>query len=186
MAGEEYWVVLYKAIADFGDLMTKAAEAKAAMDALNKSVSDANAAQLAGEEKLATARAAEVSALKQEASQVGVTADAYKEYNVQALYGGRSDMQSHLSDMQRELTYEELLNRQRWLGFTTPQQAYAWRQNEYNQRLLMNRAEWAGLLRLRYSGSVPPVPSAGDVCLPGSQHSAPGARVCLQGGGCCC
>jgi hypothetical protein len=124
--------------------MRKAAEAKAAMDALNKSAADANATQLAGEEKLVAARRNEITALKEETAAAKVTADAYKVYNVQALYGGRSDMQSHLSDMERQLQYETLLNRQRWLGFTTPQQAFAWRQNEYNQRLLMNRAEWAG------------------------------------------
>lgn len=124
--------------------MRKAAEAKAALDALNKSAADASATQLAGEEKLVAARRNEIGALKEEAAAARTTADAYKVYNVQALYGGRSDMQSHLSDMERQLQYETLLNRQRWLGFTTPQQAYAWRQNEYNQRLLMNRAEWAG------------------------------------------
>lgn len=146
MAGEEYWIVLYKAIADFGDLIRKAAEAKAAIDALGKAGTDAAAAQTVAEQKLVQAHKDEVSALKDEAAAAKITADAYKAYNVQALYGGRSDMQSHLGDMERELQYETLLNRQRWLGFTTPQQAYAWRQNEYNQRLLMNRAEWAGLV----------------------------------------
>lgn len=131
-------------MADFGDLMRKAAEAKTALDAMSKSAATNNATQLAGEQKLTAARQAETQALKNEAAQVAQTADAYKAYNQQALYGGRSDMQSHLGDMERELNYETLLNRQRWLGFTSPQQAYAWRQNEYNQRLLMNRAEWAG------------------------------------------
>lgn len=145
MAGEEYWVVLYKAIADFGDLMRKAAEAKALLDALGKSSAETSAQQMADEQKLIQVRKDEIHALKDEASQVSTTADAYKEYNIQALYGGRGDMQTHLSDMDKELRYEELLNRQRWLLFTSPQQAYAWRQNEYNQRLLMNRAEWAGL-----------------------------------------
>lgn len=146
MAGEEYWVVLYKAMADFGDLMRKAAEAKAALEALGKTAGDVNTSQVASETKLVQLHKDEVAALKDEARAVTATADAYKVYNVQALYGGRSDMQSHLGDMERELQYETLLNRQRWLGFTTPQQAYAWRQNEYNQRLLMNRAEWAGLV----------------------------------------
>src|SRR5271156_1508832 len=95
-------------------------------------------------ESVKTLHAESVEALKQEAAQVGLTADSYKSYNVQALYGGRSDMQSHLGHMERELAYETLLNRQRWLTFSSPQQAFAWRQNEYNQRLLMNRAEWAG------------------------------------------
>lgn len=124
--------------------MRKAAEAKALLDTLGKSARDTNAQQIADEQKLIQLHKDEITSLKDEAHQVGMTADAYKVYNVQALYGGRSDMQSHLSDMERELQYETLLNRQRWLLFTSPQQAYAWRQNEYNQRLLMNRAEWAG------------------------------------------
>ena len=53
-------------------------------------------------------------------------------------------MGQHLSDLSQELQYERYLNLAKWLNFTTPQQAYAWRQNEYQQRLLMNRAEFAG------------------------------------------
>lgn len=111
---------------------------------MGKAADEVSAKQVLGEQKLVTVRDDQISTLKEEASAVKATADAYKVYNQQALYGGRGDMQSHLSDMAKELQYEELLNRQRWLMFTSPQQAYAWRQNEYNQRLLMNRAEWAG------------------------------------------
>lgn len=131
-------------MADFSDLMRKAAEAKAAMDALGKSGTDANNNMAASEQKLVDVRKQQLQILKDESAAARTTADSYKQYNQQALYGGRSDMQSHLGDMERELQYETMLNRQRWLGFTTPQQAYAWRQNEYQQRLLMNRAEWGG------------------------------------------
>ena len=60
-----------------------------------------------------------------------------------SVYGGRSSMGQHLSDLAQELQYERYLNLGGWLNFTTPQQAYAWRQKEYQLRLLMNRAEWA-------------------------------------------
>lgn len=144
MAGEEYWSVVYRAVADFAPLIRAAAEAKAALDALGKSSGQVTNDQIAGESRLVDLRKQEVQGLKDEGAAARQTADSYKQYNQQALFGGRSDMQSHLGDMERELQYETLLNRQRWLGFTTPQQAYAWRQNEYNQRLLMNRAEWGG------------------------------------------
>lgn len=53
-------------------------------------------------------------------------------------------MDQHLNDMGKDLEYRTLLNRAEWLGFSSPQQAYSWRQQEYNQRLNMNRADQMG------------------------------------------
>jgi hypothetical protein len=110
------------------------------LEKLDRAVVD----EISDEQRLISVRKEEISVLKDETAAVNTTSDAYKRYNEQSLFGGRSDMGTHLADMRKELEYETLLNRQRWLMFTTPQQAYAWRQTEYTQKLLMNRAEWAG------------------------------------------
>src|SRR5581483_10480920 len=46
--------------------------------------------------------------------------------------------------LQQELNYTTLLNRQKWLGFSSPQQAYAFQQQLYQFKLLDNRANFAG------------------------------------------
>ena len=58
--------------------------------------------------------------------------NAAKQANV-VEWGGRNSMAQHLSDEQQLLQYKTLLNRQDWLLFTSPQQAYAWRQQELQQ-----------------------------------------------------
>ena len=97
-----------------------------------------------GYTQAAEARGKDVLAIKAETDALKTLGLAAERANIQTLYGGRTSMGQHLSDLSQELQYERYLNLARWLNFTTPQQAYAWRQNEYQQRLLMNRAEFAG------------------------------------------
>jgi hypothetical protein len=144
--GAEYWYVVYKAVADFGDLMRDAAKAKAELAAMSDAVKSESAAEVAGATKAAEARQADITAIKSESQELSRLADSAKATNVQLLYGGRNDMQQHLSDLDRELNYQTLLNRQEWLGFSTVQQAMAYRQQMLQQQLLENRAEFAGYL----------------------------------------
>jgi hypothetical protein len=140
----EYWEVIYKAIADFGDVLSEAAKAKAALEDVGKAAKDEGAAETRSATAAAAAHKRDTDAINEEKRALLELAAAAKLANVQSLYGGRSSMEQHLSDEQSEVNLTSLLNRQKWLGFTSPQQAYAWRQQEYNQRLLMNRAEFAG------------------------------------------
>lgn len=140
----EYWEVIYKAIADFGDVLSEAAKAKAALEDVGKAAKAEGAMETTAATAAAAAHKRDTEAINEEKRALLELAAAAKLANIQSLYGGRSSMEQHLSDEQSEINLLSLLNRQKWLGFTTPQQAYAWRQQEYNQRLLMNRAEWAG------------------------------------------
>jgi hypothetical protein len=124
--------------------MSEAAKAKAALEDVGKAAKDEGAVEVASSTAAAAAHKKDTEAIREETKALLEMAAAAKLANVQSLYGGRSSMEQHLSDEQSEVNLTNLLNRAKWLGFTTPQQAYSWRQQEYNQRLLMNRAEWAG------------------------------------------
>ncbi len=126
--------------------MADAAKAKAALQSMADSVKAESAAEVAASTKAAQARQADITAIKSEAQSLTALANAAKQTNVQLLYGGRNDMQQHLSDLDRELNYRNLLNRANWLGFSTVQQAMSFRQQMYQQQLLENRAEFAGYL----------------------------------------
>ena len=114
------------------------------MQDLGKAVKTETATETAGYSQAAEARGKDVLAIKAETDALKTLGLAAERANIQTLYGGRTSMGQHLSDLSQELQYERYLNLAKWLNFTTPQQAYAWRQNEYQQRLLMNRAEFAG------------------------------------------
>lgn len=144
--GPEYWYVIYKAVADFGDLMRDAAKAKQELQGMADAVKAETAAEVAGTTKAAEARKADIAAIQQESIALSQLAASAKSTNVQLLYGGRNDMQQHLSDMAAELQYQTLLNRAQWLGFSTVQQAMAYRQQMYQQKLLSNKADFAGYL----------------------------------------
>lgn len=145
-AGPEYWYVIYKAIGDFGDLMKDAAEAKAALQGMGDAVKAESAAEVTGSTQAAIARQRDIASIKAEAQALNQLANSAKQTNVQLLYGGRNDMTQHLSDLSQELTYTTLLNRQKWLGFSSVQQAMSYRQQMYNLALLENKAHFAGYL----------------------------------------
>jgi hypothetical protein len=142
--GPEYWYVIYKAIGDFGGLMRDAAEAKAALQGMSDAVKSETAAEVAGSTQAAAARAKDTQAIQQQVQGLQQLANAAKQTNTQLLYGGRNDETAHLSDLAQELNYTTLLNRQKWLGFSSVQQAMSYRQQMYNLQLLENRAHFAG------------------------------------------
>lgn len=123
--------------------MAKAAAAKAALNDLGKAAAAEAATETAGSTAAAAAHKADSAAIKQEIADLAALSAAAKAANVQTAFGGRSTMDQHLADMQREVQYTDLLNRAHWLNFTSPQQAYAWQQQQLNQKRLMNYADWA-------------------------------------------
>lgn len=144
--GPEYWYVIYKAIADFGDLMR---DARRARDELNKMADAAKTeaqTEVTGATKAAEARKQDVSAMREETTALNQLATAAKATNVQLLYGGRSDAQQHLADLQRELQMTELLNRAHWLGFSSVQQAVSYRYQMLQLALQENKARFGGYL----------------------------------------
>lgn len=126
--------------------MRDAAEAKAALQGMQDAVRAESAAEVAGATQAAAARQKDTTAIQQEAQALSQLASSAKATNTQLLYGGRNDMTQHLSDMAQELNYTTLLNRQRWLGFSSVQQAMSYRQQMYNLALLENKAHFAGYL----------------------------------------
>jgi hypothetical protein len=143
-SGPEYWYVVYKALADFGDLIAQAAAAKTALDGLKQSAQAEGQAETDAATKAAAAHNLDATAIKKEAAAYAELAAAAKMANVQTDFGGRSSMDQHLSDIQREEQYTTLLNRANWLNFNSPQQAFAFKQQQYQQALLMNRAYQMG------------------------------------------
>jgi hypothetical protein len=144
--GPEYWYVIYKAVADFGDLMRDARQAKQELQGMADQARAFNAEETAAEAKSSQIRQQQTQQLQQEAQALRLLGDSAKQTNQQLLYGGRNDMQQHLSDMDRLLQYTNLLNRAQWMNFSTVQQAMAYRQQMYQQKLLENRAEFGGYL----------------------------------------
>lgn len=144
--GPEYFYVIYKAIGDFGSLMRDAAEAKAALQGMGDAVKAETAAEVAGSTQAAAARQKDIASIQQETQALSQLASSAKATNTQLLYGGRNDMTQHLSDMAQELNYTTLLNRQKWLGFSSVQQAMSYRQQMYQLALLENKAHFAGYL----------------------------------------
>jgi len=124
--------------------MRDAAQAKAALQAMADAAKAESAASVAGSMKAAQARQQDISSISQQASALSQLATSAKNTNVQLLYGGRNDIQQHLSDLDKTLNYTNLLNRAQWMGFSSVQQAMSFRQQMYNQKLLENRADFAG------------------------------------------
>jgi hypothetical protein len=144
--GPEYYYVIYKAIGDFGNLMRDAAQAKAALQGMSDAVKATSAAEVQGAAQAAAAREKDIAAIRSEAQALSQLEQAAKQTNIQLLYGGRNDMSQHLSDIAKELEYTTLLNRQKWLGFSSVQQAMSYRQQMYQLALLENKAHFAGYL----------------------------------------
>lgn len=140
----EYWDVVYRAVADFGDLMAKSAAAKAALKDLSDEAKKESASEVVGQEAATAARKENSAAIKQEIADLAALKAAAAATNQQTSFGGRSTMDQHLADMQRELQLTDLLNRAHWYNFTSPQQAYAWNMQTLNLKRQMNYADWAG------------------------------------------
>jgi hypothetical protein len=126
--------------------MRDAAQAKAALQGMSDAVKAETAAEVAGSAAAAAARQKELAVIREETQALSQLANSAKQTNVQLLYGGRNDMQQHLADMAQELQYTTLLNRQKWLGFSSVQQAMSYRQQLYQLALLENKAHFAGYL----------------------------------------
>lgn len=124
--------------------MRDAAEAKRALQDMSDAVKAETAAEVAGSTQAAAARQKDIASITQETQALNQLANAAKNTNSQLLYGGRNTSEQHLSDLAQELNYTTLLNRQKWLGFSSVQQAMAYRQQMYNLALLENRAHFAG------------------------------------------
>jgi Transglycosylase SLT domain len=126
--------------------MRDAAAAKTALQDMGDAVKAESAAEVAGATQAAIARQKDITSIQAESQALGQLSNAAKQSNVQLLYGGRNDMTQHLADMAQELNYTTLLNRQRWLGFSSVQQAMSYRQQQYQLALLENKAHFAGYL----------------------------------------
>jgi hypothetical protein len=144
--GPEYWYVIYKAVGDFSGLMRDAAQAKAALQGMADAVKAETAAEVAGSTQAAAARQKDTVAIRDQTQALAQAATAAEQANQQLLYGGRTNMAQHLSDIAQELNYTTLLNRQHWLGFSSVQQAMSYRQQMYQLALLENKAHFAGYL----------------------------------------
>lgn len=144
--GPEYWNVIYRAVGDFSGLMKDAAQARAALQGMADATKAESAAEVAGATQAAAARQKDLAAIREQTQALSQQEAAAKATNVQLLYGGRQDEAQHLSDMAAELNYTTLLNRQKWLGFSSVQQAMSYRQQMYNLALLENKAHFAGYL----------------------------------------
>ena len=145
-AGPEYWYVVYKAMADFGDLRKEAEKARKDLQDMADAAKATSQAESTGATQASDARKKDTSAIQAEEQalrQLGVTA---KNTNKDLVYGGRNDMQQHLTDLQQELRYNDLLNRSRWLGFSTVQQATSYRQQLLNLAIQENKARFGGYL----------------------------------------
>jgi len=126
--------------------MRDAEAAKKEMQGMAEAAKAESAAEVAGATAAAAARKADVAAMREETTALNQLGAAAKATNPQLLYGGRSDMTQHLADLQRETQLQELLNRARDLGFTTPQQYAAWRMQMLTLTLQENRARFGGYL----------------------------------------
>ena len=126
--------------------MRDAAKAKAALQDMGDAAKAETAAEVAGSSAAAAARAKDIAAIQAETQALNQLGNAAKQTNVQLLYGGRADEAQHLADLAQELNYTTLLNRQRWLGFSSVQQAMSYRQQMYQLALLENKAHFAGYL----------------------------------------
>jgi hypothetical protein len=124
--------------------MRDAAAAKAAMQGMADSVKAETAAEVAGSAQAAQARSKDIAAIQQQTQALSQLANSAKNTNTQLLYGGRSTPEQHLSDLSQELNYTTLLNRQKWLGFSSVQQATSYRQQMLALALLENKAHFAG------------------------------------------
>ena len=68
--------------------------------------------RLSGYSLAAEARGTDVLAIKAETDALKTLGLAAERANIQTLYGGRTSMGQHLSDLSQELQYERYLNRQ--------------------------------------------------------------------------
>lgn len=138
----EYWEVIYKAIGDFGDLIRDAAAAKAALKGLQDQVATEGQAEKDAANAAREARQKELLVLRDEKVAYDTLAESAQKAAIWTDFGGRTSMAQHLSDLAQESNWLTLINREKWLGFTSPQAAYSWRQLELAQHWLMNRAKF--------------------------------------------
>ena len=126
--------------------MRDAKKAKEALKDMADAARDESAAEKTGAEQAAQARRQDISVIRDQGHALDQLAASAKQSNVQALYGGRSDMQQHLADLAKEEQLQTLLNRARNMGFTTPQQYQAYRQQLLALALNENKARFGGYL----------------------------------------
>jgi hypothetical protein len=137
------WEVFYRAVADFSQLTKASAQAQAEFKAMGEAAKREGDQEADAARKAAIAHDEDARAIDRQAKALAALAVA-QEASSKASMGGRSSMDQHLSDLQREAESTRLLNYQRQRGFTSPQQDYAYRQQEMAQRNLYNRVEQSG------------------------------------------
>lgn len=138
------WDVIYRARADFTDLVRAAQQARDELKRLQDAAKQEADAETDGALKAAAAHEVDTKAIDQQRLAMEKAATSAKGYNSQVNFGGRSTMDQHLRDLEKERQTQDLLNRARWQGFTSPQQDFSYREQQRQQRLLSNRAEQAG------------------------------------------
>jgi len=138
------WEVVYKALADFADLQKEAAKSKAVLEDLKKAAESEGQTEADAALKAAAAHETDTQSINRTRDALLKLAAAAKATNEQLAFGGRQSMSQHLSDLDTEKQKQDLLNRARWLNFSSPQQAEAFQQQVYQQTLLRNRAAHMG------------------------------------------
>jgi hypothetical protein len=138
------WDVTYRALAEFGDLMQAAARGRQALREMADEARSEGQAETEAASKAALAHEADTRAINKQRDALLALAAAAKSTQRETAFGGRNTMDEHISDLEKERQRQDLLNRSRWLGFTSPQQAESWQQQVYQQTLLRNRAAQQG------------------------------------------
>ena len=138
------WDVTYRALAEFGDLMQAAARGRQALREMADEARSEGQAETDAASKAAAAHEEDTRAINKQRDALLALAAAAKTANKESAFGGRNTMDEHVADLDRERQRQDMLNRAKWLGFTSPQQAESWQQQVYQQTLLRNRAAQMG------------------------------------------
>ena len=138
------YVVLYKAIADFGDLTRKAAEALAELEAMKKAAQGMGESMSKAFVPVTGAIGDNVRALQAERTAMDNVISTAQRYNREVLWRGATSDTQYLATLQREEQLLRLLNIQKQRGFYSPQADFAFRNQELAQRYLLNRADQQG------------------------------------------
>jgi SLT domain-containing protein len=138
------WEAWYRAVGDFSDLLRKAAEAQAALAALQRTAAAEGQAEAEAAAKAALAHDLDAKAIDRQRDAMQSMLSISQNYNRMVNWGGASSPQDHLQYLERETNYQTLLNRARQRGFLSVQQDYAYRNQELAQRIVLNRAMQQG------------------------------------------
>src|SRR6516225_5747223 len=110
--------------------MRDAKKAKEALKDMADAARDESAAEKTGAEQAAQARRQDISVIRDQGHALDQLAASAKQSNVQALYGGRSDMQQHQAYRQQLLALALNENKARFGGYLTPDQWLTYLQKE--------------------------------------------------------